>query len=114
MCSGYGVVREMKTGLSAYLKRKNLQSPDELVGRTLPLLTSHQNLSRIDRIRPVIKNQDACIRCGTCVIACRDGGYQAIKLTDDGPVVDLSRCDGCGLCILVCSVKALIAHKIRV
>ena len=48
-------------------------------------------------------NQDACIKCGVCVKACREG---AITLTDDGIVLDASKCNNCGRCVKSCPTEA--------
>lgn len=48
-------------------------------------------------------NQDACIKCGVCVKACREG---AISLTDDGIVLDAANCNNCGRCVKACPTDA--------
>lgn len=48
-------------------------------------------------------NQDACIKCGVCVKACREG---AITLTNDGIVLDASKCNNCGRCVKSCPTEA--------
>ena len=48
-------------------------------------------------------NQDACIKCGGWVKACREG---AITLTDDGIVLDASKCNNCGRCVKSCPTEA--------
>lgn len=109
MWNGYGIVREMKKGLTEYLTRRGYSSTEELRGKTLSRLSSHQALDRLVCIRPLVSNPGACIRCGRCVVACRDGGYSAIRMRMDGVEIDNTFCDGCGLCILVCSTKTLTA-----
>ena len=48
-------------------------------------------------------NQDACIKCGVCVKACREG---AISLTDDGIVLDAAKCNNGGRCVKACPTDA--------
>jgi len=114
MWNGYGIVQEMNTGLLRYLEKKGFRSPDELQGAALPRLVSHQSLDRKDRIRPVLGLPEACNGCGRCVIACRDGGYDAIRLREKRLVFNPAACDGCGLCIKVCPAGALAAERYRV
>lgn len=114
MWDGYGIVQEMNAGLLHYLEKKEFSSPDDLRGAALPRLVSHQSLDRRDRIRPVISLPEACNSCGRCVIACRDGGYEAIRLMEKRPVFNMAVCDGCGLCIRVCPAGALAAERYRV
>jgi dihydropyrimidine dehydrogenase (NAD+) subunit PreA len=111
MWNGYGIIRGMNQGLLEYLARKGYSSPDEIRGKGLVKLTSHQSLDRSARIRPVFSRPDQCDHCGRCVVACRDGGYNAIRLVRKKPVIDPAACDGCGLCILVCPAGALAAQR---
>ncbi len=112
MWHGYGIIRQMNTGLSAYLTRKESSSPDRIRGAALSHLTSHQALNRAERIYPELNSQESCSRCSRCITACRDGGYEALRMTADGLITNMERCDGCGLCLLVCNTGALVARKI--
>ena len=112
MWSGYGIIKGLNSGLSEYLTRKGYRSPDDIRGESLSRLSSHQAIDRKKRIHPVVSSTEICARCGKCVIACRDGGYGALRMTNDGPVVDESRCDGCGLCLLICRTRTLTASPV--
>jgi dihydropyrimidine dehydrogenase (NAD+) subunit PreA len=111
MWHGYGIIKQMNTGLAAYLTRKDCSSPDRIRGAALSHLTSHQALSRAERIYPELSSQETCSRCSRCITACRDGGFEALRMTSDGLITDTERCDGCGLCLLVCNTGALVARK---
>jgi dihydropyrimidine dehydrogenase (NAD+) subunit PreA len=58
-------------------------------------------------------DQDSCIECGRCHIACEDTSHQAITfdVTDDGKriftVID-DECVGCNLCMHICPVPDCI------
>jgi len=59
-------------------------------------------------------DQDACIKCGLCHIACEDTAHQAITTGTNGvrryEVVD-KECVGCNLCMLVCPVDNCITME---
>jgi dihydropyrimidine dehydrogenase (NAD+) subunit PreA len=133
---GYDIVEELIEGLSLYLDDKSLHSPSELVGKGLPGLVSHEALSRDYRVVSSI-DEDLCIGCGACVIACRDGGHQALEFRGEAgdersaaaaagqslergrneldrvPVVDDEKCIGCGFCETVCPVDGCISTRQR-
>ena len=56
-------------------------------------------------------DQDLCIKCGRCHIACEDTSHQAITNMVDGlrkfEVKD-EECVGCNLCVEVCPVQNCI------
>ncbi len=108
MWHGTGIIREMNSKLLEYLDLKGMSSPDQLRGQALDKLKSHQSLDRNHRITPALVSAEACTSCGRCVIACRDGGYQALSLRDGTLIIDQSRCDGCSLCYHVCPSGAIV------
>jgi dihydropyrimidine dehydrogenase (NAD+) subunit PreA len=109
MTYGFRIVEEMKAGLSRYLDQKGLSLSD-LVGRAVPNVTDWQYLN-LNYVTKAFINQDLCIECGRCHIACEDTSHQAITATKDGvrhfEVID-SECVGCNLCVNVCPVEDCI------
>jgi NAD-dependent dihydropyrimidine dehydrogenase PreA subunit len=53
------------------------QSIDDFKGRALPTVTDWKNLN-LNHISKAVINQDTCIQCGRCHIACEDTSHQAI------------------------------------
>ena len=48
-------------------------------------------------------DKDACINCGVCVKACREG---ALTATENGIELDASKCNNCGRCVKSCPTDA--------
>lgn len=139
---GYDIVEELAEGLELYLEDKGLASPSDIIGMGLGNLVTHAALSRDYKVLANV-DEDLCIGCGACVIACRDGGHQAIEFrgasaaaTSDVeasragraqgedsnggevadpriPVVDDEKCIGCGFCRAVCPVEGCLTMKER-
>lgn len=51
----------------------------------------------------VTYDKPACINCGVCVKACREGALTASR---DGIVIDREKCNNCGRCVKSCPVDA--------
>ena len=108
---GYRIIDDLISGLQAYLKRKGITRLQDLIGIGLKSITEPDKLDRATVTYPIF-DQKRCIGCGRCYLSCRDGGHQAIVLSDGGkPVLKGSRCVGCHLCALVCPVGAIGASK---
>ncbi|MCK5238831.1 MAG: NAD-dependent dihydropyrimidine dehydrogenase subunit PreA [Candidatus Thorarchaeota archaeon] len=105
MWNGFGIIKDMTTGLEEFMERKGYDTLESMVGVALPKITTWEAL---DKLPPVIaKITDACTGCKKCVIACADGGFVAIQMRDGKAVVNTEKCDGCGLCYVVCDDKAV-------
>lgn len=51
----------------------------------------------------VTYDKPACINCGVCVKACREG---ALTASEDGILLDAEKCNNCGRCVKSCPVDA--------
>ncbi len=109
MHEGYRLVEDMAEGLSRYLEKHHYRSVREMVGSALSsYVASTEGLSREQQLKSNV-DQELCIHCGRCYIACRDGAYQAIRFSEDREAtVEKEDCVGCGLCRLVCPVPGAI------
>ncbi len=104
MAHGYRVVEDLIDGLSNYLEDKGFSRVKELIGKALPQITEHSHLPRGGKVRAHV-DPEACIRCGVCYVACRDGGHQAMEFGSDRLAkVDEEKCVGCGFCTTTCPV----------
>ncbi len=110
MTYGFKIVQEMITGLSDWMDAKGHRDLDDISGRAVPNVTDwkYLNLNYIAKARI---DQDACIKCGRCHIACEDTSHQAITAEVDGVrhfEVMEDECVGCNLCVNVCPVENCI------
>jgi dihydropyrimidine dehydrogenase (NAD+) subunit PreA len=108
MTYGFKVVQEMISGLSQWMDEKGYQSTADFIGSAVPNVTDWQYLD-LNYVTKAKIDQDACIKCGRCYIACEDTSHQAI-LMKEGRVfeVDDSECVACNLCVDVCPVEDCI------
>ena len=103
MRQGFGMITKLISGLEHWLDRHGKQSLSEIIGLSLDKVVKHENLSRSHRYRPTIPEN--CNVCGRCVTVCADAGFHAISRESDRILLDQTKCDGCGLCDIVCHVR---------
>jgi len=113
MTYGFKIVEEMVAGLEAWMDEKGHATIEDFRGMAVPNVTDWQylNLNYVTKARI---NQDLCISCGRCHIACEDTSHQAITNMVDGvrkfEVID-EECVGCNLCVNVCPVDDCITME---
>ncbi|WP_010221810.1 NAD-dependent dihydropyrimidine dehydrogenase subunit PreA, partial [Pseudomonas donghuensis] len=112
MLHGFRIVDEMKDGLSRWMDSQGYRSLQEFQGRAVGHTTDWKYLDINYQVVAKI-NQQACINCGRCHIACEDTSHQAIanlKQADGShryEVID-AECVGCNLCQITCPVQDCI------
>lgn len=113
MTYGFKVVEDMIEGLSDWMDQKGHTSVDQFVGSAVPNCSDWQHLN-LNYIAKAKIDQDLCIECGRCHIACEDTSHQAITNMVDGvrkfEVID-DECVGCNLCVSVCPVENCITME---
>ncbi|MBP6692682.1 MAG: NAD-dependent dihydropyrimidine dehydrogenase subunit PreA, partial [Xanthomonadales bacterium] len=109
---GFRIVDDMIAGLSQWMDAKGYARLDDFVGKAVPNVTDWQFLNLRYDIKARI-DQDLCIRCGLCHIACEDAAHQAIVHEREPRrfVVDDAECVGCNLCMHVCPVEGCITMQ---
>ncbi|WP_224372042.1 NAD-dependent dihydropyrimidine dehydrogenase subunit PreA [Hyalangium versicolor] len=76
---GYRIVEDMIEGLSNFMDEKGLKSVAELRGRAVP---AYQDWGELDLSYKLVAkiNEDKCIGCQLCYVACMDGSHQCIHI----------------------------------
>ena len=113
MVYGFKIVQDMADGLSNYMDEMGFTSVDQIVGKAVPSVTNWQYLN-LNHISKAVIDQDSCIQCGRCHIACEDTSHQAITNLKDGKrffEVKEDECVGCNLCVIVCPVPECITLR---
>jgi len=110
---GFRIVEDMISGLSNWMDSKGYRTIEDFRGRAIRNVTDWMFLNLKYEIKALI-NQDLCIQCGLCHIACEDTAHQAITREKDGQrhfEVDNAECVGCNLCMHVCPVDDCITMQ---
>ena len=104
---GFDVVEDLIEGISFHLDHRGIKSVQDVVGKSLKNIVSHEKLSRRSKWRPAI-DEERCVKCDTCMIVCSDGGHGAITVNEERkPMVDDEKCVGCGLCSTACPAMCI-------
>ncbi|MEJ7694923.1 NAD-dependent dihydropyrimidine dehydrogenase subunit PreA [Daejeonella sp.] len=111
MTHGFRIIEDLCEGLSNWMDEKGFEDATDFIGKSLPVMTNWEELDINYHIVAHI-NQDKCIHCGLCYIACEDTAHQAINLSYGTPYNTYSikepECVGCNLCSLICPVDNCI------
>jgi len=114
MHHGFKIVHDMCDGLNNWMDEKGYKTIDDFVGLSVPKITKWEELDINFHIIANI-NQDACIHCGKCYIACEDTSHQSINIERGDPynkyTIKKDECVGCNLCQIVCPVKDCITME---
>ncbi len=111
---GFRIVRDLNDGLLNYMTEKGFETLDDFRGKSIATITRWENLDLNYHIVANI-NQDTCVHCGLCYIACEDTSHQSISLTKGMPhnkyEIIVDECVGCNLCLLMCPVDGCITMQ---
>jgi len=106
MWRGYGFINDLKAGLNGYLDKKGYPDIRSILGVALPKIVDFPSLPLNSRVQAQV--DESCNGCLKCVTSCNDAGFQAIRGTKGKKVtIDSDKCDGCGLCEMVCPLNSI-------
>jgi dihydropyrimidine dehydrogenase (NAD+) subunit PreA len=113
MVHGFQIVGDMISGLANFMDDYGYQTLDDFRGLAVGTVTDWRflNLNQVDK---AVIDQDLCIKCGRCHLACEDTSHQAITAMKDGQrhfEVKEQDCVGCNLCVSICPVADCISMR---
>jgi dihydropyrimidine dehydrogenase (NAD+) subunit PreA len=113
---GFRIIEDMCEGLNNWMDEKGFKTIYDFIGKSVPTLTNWEDLDINYHVVANI-NQDKCIHCGLCYIACEDASHQSISLTYGKPyntyAIKEEECVGCNLCKIVCPVDNCITMVVQ-
>ena len=111
MHKGFKIVEDMIDGLGNWMDSQGYTNLDAF---RRAAVSNYVNWGDLDINQELVAriDQDACIKCGLCHIACEDTSHQAIRASRTNghrryEVID-AECVGCNLCMHVCPVENCI------
>ena len=108
---GFRIIDDLNEGLSNWMDEKGYKTIDDFKGKSIEKITKWEALDLNYHIVANI-NQDTCIGCGLCYIACEDTSHQAINIAQGAKKnkyeINEPECVGCNLCKLMCPVENCI------
>nr|XP_033771656.1 dihydropyrimidine dehydrogenase [NADP(+)] isoform X2 [Geotrypetes seraphini] len=83
---------------------KPIPTVKDEIGKALAYIGSFGQLSISEQVVAMI-DEEMCINCGKCYMACNDSGYQAIQFDAETHLPTITdSCTGCTLCLSVCPI----------
>nr|MBP7307098.1 NAD-dependent dihydropyrimidine dehydrogenase subunit PreA [Saprospiraceae bacterium] len=114
MNHGFRIIEDLCEGMSNWMDEKGFTKVEDFIGKSVEKITHWEDLD-INYHHIAKIDQDKCIHCGLCYIACEDTSHQSISLTSGHPYnhynVIEEECVGCNLCKLVCPVEDCITME---
>jgi dihydropyrimidine dehydrogenase (NAD+) subunit PreA len=107
---GFRIVEDMIDGLTHWMNEKGFQSTHDFIGKSVPRIADYNDFDIMYKTIAKI-DDEKCIKCNLCYIACEDGTHQAIELVAQNgqryPRILEDKCVGCRMCELICPVHCI-------
>lgn len=78
---GFRIVEQLESGLVNWMREQGFSKLSDFVGASVGRVGAWNELDLAYKVVADI-DQDACINCGLCYIACEDGAHQSISRTE--------------------------------
>lgn len=113
MLNGFRIIGQLTEGLVNWMDEQGYQTVADFQGQAIQHTTDWHNLDMNYQVIAEI-DQDLCIQCGRCYLACEDTAHQSVArhILDDGSrqyQIIGSECVGCNLCQITCPVEDCIS-----
>src|SRR5438270_8610575 len=89
---GFRIVEQLTSGLENWMREKNFERVSDFVGKSAARIKQWGDLDLNYKVVAQI-DQDKCIHCGLCYIACEDGAHQSIAW-EKVPTADFAAANG--------------------
>ena len=77
---------------------------NDVIGKACDRIGAYKQLDPKQQVVALV-DEDMCINCGKCYMACNDSGYQAIRFDAETHLPRVTDdCTGCTLCVSVCPI----------
>jgi dihydropyrimidine dehydrogenase (NAD+) subunit PreA len=110
---GFKIIDDLTDGLSNWMDSRGHRRLVDFIGAAVPNVVNWNQLDLNFKTIASI-NQDQCINCGLCYVACEDTSHQSVSRTPGRRLKDPvkyeiidAECVGCNLCALVCPVTCI-------
>lgn len=114
MTHGFRIIEDMCDGINNWMDEKGFNTLEDFIGKSVDTITHWEDLD-INYHHIAKINQDKCIHCGLCYIACEDTSHQSINMEYGNPynkyTIKEEECVGCNLCQLICPVNDCITME---
>lgn len=90
---GFRIVETLISGLEGWMREKNYATLDDFIGLMVPRIGDWGDLDLGNKVVAHI-NDEKCINCGLCYIACEDGAHQSIDLIEISQAEYVARRNG--------------------